>query len=121
MSISILANLVPVIPGANQPVARDVPTAQAEASANVATTPVAQTQAPVPLPAINGAIAQVNAVVKQYDNNLQFSIDQDTGIDVVKVVDTSTSEVIKQLPSPEILAIAKALDKLQGLLVKEKA
>ena len=54
-------------------------------------------------------------------NNLQFTVDEDTGIDVVKVVDTDTKEVIRQFPSEEILAIAKAIDQLQGLLVKDKA
>jgi len=37
------------------------------------------------------------------------------------VVDMATKDVIRQIPTPEVLAIAKALDKLQGLLVKDKA
>ena len=32
-----------------------------------------------------------------------------------------TNEVIRQIPSEEMLEIAKALDRLQGLLVKQKA
>ena len=39
----------------------------------------------------------------------------------MKVVDASTDEVIRQIPSEEIISIAKALDKLQGLLVEQKA
>ena len=53
--------------------------------------------------------------------NLQFSIDQDIGRTIVKVVDASTDEVIRQIPSEEIVAIAKAMDKLQGLLIKQQA
>lgn len=54
-------------------------------------------------------------------NNLQISIDKDTGTTVVKVVDTSTKEVIRQIPTEEALSIAKSLDKLDGMLFKQKA
>ncbi|MFC6521248.1 flagellar protein FlaG [Undibacterium arcticum] len=40
---------------------------------------------------------------------------------MVKVVDQRTQEVIRQMPSPEALEIAKALDKMQGLLIRQKA
>ena len=58
--------------------------------------------------------------MRQFDRNLQFTVDEDTGIDVVKVIDTETEEVIRQFPSEEVLAIARALDKLQGLLIRDK-
>jgi len=54
-------------------------------------------------------------------NNLEFSVDRDTERVVVKVVDKETHEVVKQFPSEEALAISKALDKLQGLMVKQTA
>jgi flagellar protein FlaG len=55
-------------------------------------------------------------------NNLEFSIDDSTGQTVVKVVDSSTKELIRQIPSEEMLAIAKALDgEIKGLLVRNKA
>ena len=40
---------------------------------------------------------------------------------MVKVIDSNTQEVIKQIPSEEMIAIAKALDKLKGLLLQQKA
>lgn len=67
------------------------------------------------------ATEQLNRAIKLMGNNLQFTIDEDTGINVVKVVDTETKEVIRQFPSEEILAIARAFDKLQGMLVRDKA
>lgn len=67
------------------------------------------------------ATEKLNQAIKMMASNLQFVVDEDTGIDVVKVVDTDTKEVIRQFPSDEILAIAKAFDKLQGLLVRDKA
>jgi flagellar protein FlaG len=52
---------------------------------------------------------------------LNFSIDETTEKTVVRVTDASTGELIRQLPSEEALAIARSLDKLQGLLIKQEA
>lgn len=69
---------------------------------------------------LSRALAEVQAVVKPVARDLLFSIDKDSGKTIVKIVDTSTDEVIRQIPSEELIAIAKALDKLQGLLVKQE-
>jgi flagellar protein FlaG len=40
---------------------------------------------------------------------------------VVRVVDTATDQVIRQIPSEVALAISQSLEKLQGLLVRQQA
>ena len=70
---------------------------------------------------LNQAVKQIQDVIKQTANSLQFSIDEDIGVTVVKVIDTESKKVIRQIPSEEVMDIAKALDKLQGLLVKQQA
>ena len=60
-------------------------------------------------------------VTQTLANELAFSIDQDSGRTVVKIIDSSTDEVIRQIPSKEMLAIADALDQIQGMLLKQKA
>ncbi|WP_083446876.1 flagellar protein FlaG [Azoarcus sp. CIB] len=67
------------------------------------------------------AVAEVQKVLAPVAQNLLFSIDEDTGRTLVKVVDSTTDEVIRQIPSEELLAISKALDRLQGLLIQQKA
>jgi len=67
------------------------------------------------------AVKAGNDFLKTVTNAVEFSLDKDSGETVVKVVDTSTKEVLRQFPSEEMLAIAKALDKIQGLLIKQKA
>ncbi len=69
---------------------------------------------------LNQAVKQIQDVIKQTANSLQFSIDEDIGVTVVKVIDTESKKIIRQIPSEEVMDIAKALDKLQGLLVKQK-
>ncbi|MES2407352.1 MAG: flagellar protein FlaG [Pseudomonadota bacterium] len=77
----------------------------------------------VPVDAVDlkRSIDAINKFLKPVASNIEFSIDQDSGRTLVKVVDTDTNTVIRQTPSKEVLAIAKELDKLQGLLIREKA
>lgn len=67
------------------------------------------------------AVNELRAAIAPVEQNLLFSIDEDTERTVVKVVDATTDEVIRQIPSEEVLAISKALDKLQGVLIQQKA
>jgi flagellar protein FlaG len=70
---------------------------------------------------IKKATDQVNKFVSSVNTDIQFSIDKETGINVVKVIDKTTNEIIRQIPGDEILQIAKTLDRLQGLIVKQQA
>lgn len=70
---------------------------------------------------VEESVDTLNQFVKSLNNPMLFSIDEDTGKTVVKIVDSSTQEVIKQIPSEEVLSIAKALDKLKGLFIEQKA
>lgn len=92
------------------------------------TPPASQQSRDVPEQSANNAESQVdnatevaNRFMDSLSLNLQFSVDREVNKVVVKVVDTATKEVIRQFPSEEMLAISKALDKLQGLLLKTQA
>jgi flagellar protein FlaG len=67
------------------------------------------------------AIGAVNLMLDPMARGLQFSVDESTGTTVVKLVDKETNEVLRQIPSKEMLSIARALDRVQGLLVNAKA
>ena len=70
---------------------------------------------------VEQAVDKIKATVSSLAQDLHFSIDEDTGITVVKVMDSQTDEVIRQIPSEEAIAIARTLDKVQGLLFSDKA
>jgi flagellar protein FlaG len=55
------------------------------------------------------AIAAANDQLKQIDSELTFQLDNDTGRVVVKLIDRNTREVLRQMPTKEALAIARAL------------
>jgi flagellar protein FlaG len=67
------------------------------------------------------AIEAANSALKQVSNDLEFAVDTSSGRTVLRVIDASTKQVIRQFPSEEILAITRAIDRFQGLLLKEKA
>lgn len=82
---------------------------------------VREAQQEPPSPAdLQQALKEVQTAINGVANDLRFSIDEDTGRTLIKIVDRETDEVIKQIPSEELLRIAKALDKFQGLLVKQE-
>lgn len=67
------------------------------------------------------ALEDVAKAVAPMAQSLEFSLDKDSGKTVVKVMDTETNEVIRQIPTEEVLAISKAVDTLKGLLLKQQA
>lgn len=70
---------------------------------------------------VNQAVKEINTALKNLSPNLEFSVDAESNRTIVKVMDLQTKQVLRQMPSAEAIEISKALDKLQGLLVKQKA
>jgi flagellar protein FlaG len=121
-----------VLPGVTaRPVAAEAPAVevrQARAAQNSSASTVqteqsvAQTQkSEASRQELEEAVKQVNDFLKPINDSIQFNLDEDTGKTIVKVIDLATKDVIRQFPSEEMLSIAKAIDKMKGLLVQQKA
>ena len=67
------------------------------------------------------AISKINDFIQITRRDLQFSVHDETGLTVVKVLDSDTQEVIRQIPAEEVLAIAANLEEVRGLLFQAKA
>ncbi len=74
--------------------------------------------APAPL---DQAFEEINAAMQAWDTGMRFEIDEDTQRLVVSVVDTKTGDVLRQIPSEEVLHVAKMIAQFQGQLVSVKA
>lgn len=86
--------------------------------------PAAAVQQPAAIPTmmqVNQAVKNINKAMQDMAQGIEFSVDEDTHRTIVKVVDQQTKALIRQIPSEEILQIAKALDQAQGLLIRQKA
>ncbi|AUM00390.1 MAG TPA: flagellar protein FlaG [Pseudothauera hydrothermalis] len=136
MSIQPLSSSTPVAPGSYEPAspagkleeAAVRGTAQSNRSAevnvveqSVGIAAVAQPEQANDPQALEEAVKRIREFVQPINDSIQFSLDDDTGRTIVKVIDLQTQEVLRQIPSEEVLNIAKALDRLQGLLIHNKA
>lgn len=120
------ATQVPNAPPAGRqaaPAATGAPSATPATPNNGVSAPIQTASKPAAVDAseLKQAVDAINQFLKPVNSNLEFSIDQDSGRTLVKVVDTETHAVIRQTPSVQVLAIAKDMDKLLGLLIHDKA
>ena len=96
--------------------------------AKPAKTPSIEPPAPPEAPdqgAATEAVARLNAFFKQERHSLEFSVDQASGRVIIRITDTETDQVIRQIPPEEVLAIVRHLSEgadagaLRGLLLSE--
>jgi len=59
------------------------------------------------------AVAKVESFLKVQNRDLAFTIDEDTKRSVVTVKDSSSGDVIRQIPSEEVLKLAERIQELQ--------
>lgn len=71
---------------------------------------------------------EVERIVREVNDNLlamhtelNFSVDKETDKIVLKIINSKTHEVIRQIPAEEALRIASRLSKLLGLLIDGNA
>lgn len=78
---------------------------------------------PVPpsLDAVHAAAAAIEQHLRESGRQLLFRVDEITGQMVVTVTNPETGEVVRQLPSEELLRIARDLAQLKRVLVNEFA
>ena len=98
---------------------------------NPAPAPVATTQAGAVSAPVTGkpperaelekAVSDIQAFARSNQRKLDFSIDDTTGVMVVKVIASDSGEVIRQLPSEMALKLAQNLADPHSLLFQGKA
>ncbi|MBL8384879.1 MAG: flagellar protein FlaG [Burkholderiales bacterium] len=70
---------------------------------------------------VDKAIQAANRFMQKIATNLKFEKDAESGRLVVRVIDSETKQVLRQMPSEEMLAISRALDGVQGLMLRQRA
>jgi flagellar protein FlaG len=71
--------------------------------------------------AVEAAVRGANAALAARSAALQFTVDPDTRAVVVRLIDTADNQVLRQVPSEEMLAIAKAIDRMEITLLRNRA
>lgn len=70
---------------------------------------------------MEAAVDNLNKVIADSLQSIQFSMDEELGKVVIKVMDTETKQVLRQIPNQEVINISKNLARLQGLVISDKA
>ncbi len=69
---------------------------------------------------LDNVVSKLNYFVEQQKRDIRFSVDEDTNKTIVKLLDAN-GDVLKQIPSEEVLAILKSIEQNKGLFFETDA
>ena len=69
---------------------------------------------------IDEAVENLRSAGDLFNKRLDFRVDEKTNRIVVKVIDTRTDKVIKEIPPEQLLHLAAKIQEMVGLLVDEE-
>ncbi|MFC5696473.1 flagellar protein FlaG [Pseudomonas sp. GCM10022186] len=70
---------------------------------------------------VEAALSNIQDFVQHIQRNLSFALDESSGRVVVKVTDAESGELIRQIPSEEVLRLAESLSEARSLLFQAEA
>ena len=85
--------------------------------------------APAPAPIAGGEIGvaktealvkDLNSALEKVDGDYSVSVDNETGMVVVRITDVETGELVKQVPAQQLLDVSMNVEKIVGLLVNDQ-
>ncbi len=74
-----------------------------------------------PAGALDAAFERLTDALRNASVSVQFEIDSTSHRVITKVMDKSSGEVIRQIPTEELVRISDAMTELQGLFVNQTA
>jgi flagellar protein FlaG len=120
MEIQPMAAVAVTAPAA--PVQREALPALPSATAASQSQAAKAEQQPKPQPEeVKEAVKDIQDFVNTVTTDLRFTVDKETGRTIVSVVDSKTHQVVRQIPTEDIMKIARNIDRMQGLLFNDKA
>lgn len=91
------------------------------AAVTVPTEPATQADQAENPTAVRAAVAAINRAAKSLTNTVQLVMDERSEQPVVRVMDSETGQLIRQIPTEEVLELRRALDRISGLLIHRTA
>jgi flagellar protein FlaG len=70
--------------------------------------------------AVRAAAKQIDSYLKSVGREVEFRVDDQTGMTVVTVRETATGDVIRQIPNEEVLQLARRFESGSGALLDLK-
>jgi flagellar protein FlaG len=81
-------------------------------------TDLMQSEPPV---SIQAALNELSEVSAAFNKRLSFSLNEKLGMVVVKVIDTETDKVIREIPAAEVQHVHERIREVIGILFDERA
>ncbi|MFO8156047.1 MAG: flagellar protein FlaG [Thiohalospira sp.] len=63
----------------------------------------------------------MDEVAQSFRRNLSFSVDEELGRTVVRVLDAETDELVREIPPEYMLELARNMERIRGILFDESA
>ena len=118
---------------ASQQVAAASRASQAERGRGPAAEKVRHDSSPTPAKGVGpqpilGGAGEISEVVKEINHlvhqvastKISFDVDEETGRTVIRVVDKETGEIIRQVPTEELLTLVARMEQLSGLIFNQE-
>lgn len=64
-------------------------------------------------------IEEINRKLVERQHSIQFSVDESIDKSIITVVDKSTGQVVRQLPTEEMLRFSRNIENMKGLLIQD--
>lgn len=65
--------------------------------------------------------AELGTALNRLEGDFSVSVDRDSGTMVVRITDQATGEVVRQIPSKELLEADRSMERIVGLIVDDQA
>jgi len=85
-------------------------------SDKMSTLQATEKQKAAPEQEVDSVIDELNTFMQSMQRNLSFTIDEELGQAIISVKDGETEEVIRQIPSEELVVLRKKMDDVAGIL-----
>jgi flagellar protein FlaG len=71
---------------------------------------------PVSSADVERAVQHLRELIGETQRSLRFQVDELSGRTVITVLDETTKEIVRQIPAPEVLAVAEQLRRIGTLI-----
>ena len=69
---------------------------------------------------VKEAIAQIQIMMDVRERDVTFTTDQESGANVIRVIDRNSGDVIRQMPPDELLSFMRNLTRMLGTFLDER-
>lgn len=66
---------------------------------------------------VQSLVDDMQKSLRMTSTKLNFSVDQESGQTIVKVLDASTGEVLRQVPSEDMVHLRASIERMSGVLI----